>query len=69
MAELARCQPYRDMTTQGKPPSPPLSPPFPSHLLLCVFTCWRETRAIPSEEIPPQMRIPLDFFGVFFLHL
>lgn len=47
-------------------PSPPLSPPSPSHLLLCVFTCWRETRANPSEEIsPPQTRIPLDFFFFF----
>lgn len=63
MAELARCQPYRDMTTQGKPPSPPL--PSPSHLLLCVFTCWRETRDCERGGSPPNAD-SLGFFWVVF---
>lgn len=49
MAELAWCQPHRDMTTQGNPLQ--LTPPLHTCCCVCLHA-EGETPAILSEEIP-----------------
>lgn len=59
MAELAPCQPYRDMTTQGNPLH--LTPPLHTCCCVCLHP-EGETPAIHSVRRFPQTWIPSDFF-------